>query len=126
MIEWVADHRRHPLTVRVEWTDAASDNSFTCAFGDVGRRATLQHNRVWTGGLVYMCYGTTRDDRMVLANLYDPPENKDDEGMVEEFSIIPLGWITKVTVVGKGVIYARPLPTPTTRAATSRARRPRG
>lgn len=122
MTEWTADSRKEPVDVRVIWSDAASDNTFACTFAEVGKRATLQHNRVWKGGLVYVRTGG-RDARVVLASIYDPPEGADDEAMLEDFKIIPLGWIVKIiTVRGNRTIYERDVPTPKVRGASGRVR----
>lgn len=122
MSEWIADPRKEPIYVQVRWTDAAHDNTFACSLTEVGRRATLMHNRLSDGRLVYLA-PTGRESKVVLASLYDAPDGPEDEAMVENFMIIPWGWVESIKVVRGPVIYEREPRTPTSRAASGRSRR---
>ena len=122
--EWTADPRREPIYVQVTWTDAASDNTFACTIQEVGKRATLMHKRQSDGRLVYVST-EGREAKVVLASLYDAPASVDDEAMVENFMVIPWGWVERIKIVRGATIYERDIRTPTTRAATARARRAR-
>ena len=120
--EWTADPKKEPIYVEVTWTDAAHDNTFACSIADVHKRATLMHGRKSDGRLVLVST-TGREAKVVLASLYDAPEGPDDEAMFENFMIIPWGWVERIKIVRGATIYERDIRTPTTRAATSRARR---
>lgn len=122
MFEWTASPKKEPIYVKVCWTDAASDNTFACTLPEVGKRATLMHRRQSDGRLVYVSV-EGREAKVVLASLYDAPQSKDDEAMVENFMVIPWGWVERITMIRGPVIYERDIPTPKVRAATSRARR---
>lgn len=106
MIEWTADPRREPSFVQVTWTDACMDASFSCALSDVGQKAMLQHGRRSDGRLVYI-RADGRDARVVLASLYDAPGVADEAAWVENFMIIPLGWVEKIKLIRGGTIYTR-------------------
>lgn len=109
MTEWDASclpRKKEPLLVEVEWTDAASDNTFACTFSEVGKRATLMHHRKSDGRLVYLNVAGL-DARLVLANLFDAAATKDDESMVENFMVIPWGWVERIKTHRGRTIYTR-------------------
>lgn len=122
MLEWTCDPRKEPIYVQVTWTDAASDNTFACTIAEVGKRATLQHCRQSDGRLVFVST-TGREAKVVLASLYDAPTGPEDEAMVENFMMIPWGWVESIRVIRGPVIYEREQRTPKVRGATARARR---
>lgn len=123
MTEWLCDPHRAPMLVEVTWTDACIDGSFSCAVAEVGKKAQLQHGRKSDGRLLYVCT-EGRDARVVLANLYDAKGVADDEtAWVENFMVIPWGWVERIKVVRGPTIYERDVRTPTARVATARARR---
>lgn len=109
MNEWIACGKKEPIYVQVVWTDAASDNTFACTIPEVAKRATLMHRRNSDGRLVYVSVAG-RDARVVLASLYDAAETKDDEAMVENFMVIPWGWVERIRVIRGPVIYMRDVP----------------
>lgn len=121
MTEWVASGQKEPIYVQVTWTDAASDNTFACTLAEVGKRATLMHRRRSDGRLVYVSTDG-REAKVVLASLYDAAETKDDEAMVENFMVIPWGWVESIRVIRGPVIYARDVPESRTTAKASRSR----
>ena len=106
MTEWIASGKKEPIYVQVTWTDAASDNTFSCTMSEVGKRATLMHHRQSDGRLVYLA-ADGREAKVVLASLYDAPETADDEATVENFMVIPWGWVEQIKVIRGPVIYVR-------------------
>ncbi len=108
--EWTCDPKKEPIYVKVTWTDAASDNTFACTIPEVGKRATLMHRRQSDGRLVYVST-EGREAKVVLASLYDAAQSKDDEAMVENFMVIPWGWVESIRVIRGPVIYARDIET---------------
>lgn len=121
MTEWTADHKKEPIYVQVTWTDAASDNTFACTINEVGKRATLMHRRQSDGRLVFISTAG-REAKVVLASLYDAPQSPEDEAMVENFMVIPWGWVERIKVIRGGTIYERDVPTPKARGASGRVR----
>lgn len=107
--EWdaVCLGKREPLYVSVTWTDACVDGSFSCPLTDVGKKAHLQHGRNSDGRLLYV-RTDGRDARLVLASLYDAPGVADDESAwVENFMVIPWGWVERIKIIRGKVIYER-------------------
>jgi hypothetical protein len=123
MTEWIASGKKEPIYVCVTWTDAASDNTFACTISEVGKRATLMHRRASDGRLVYVC-PSGREGKVVLASLYDPAETPDDEAMVENFMVIPWGWVEQIRVIRGPVIYTRDVPETPRRPARKRRQSP--
>lgn len=109
MIEWTATGKKEPIYVQVTWTDAASDNTFACTLAEVGKRATLMHKRQSDGRFVYVST-EGREAKVVLASLYDAPDTPDDDAMVENFMVIPWGWVEQIRVIRGPVIYMRDVP----------------
>lgn len=127
MLEWTCDPKKEPIYVQVLWTDAASDNTFACTLPEVGKRATLMHKRASDGRFIYVST-EGREAKLVLASLYDAPQSQDDEAMVENFMVIPWGWVETIRVIRGPVIYRRECSadTPRARASSARASRRRG
>lgn len=123
MIEWTCDPKKEPIYVQVTWTDAASDNTFACTIPEVGKRATLMHRRQSDGRLVFVST-EGREAKCVLASLYDAPQTKDDEAMVENFMVIPWGWVESIRVIRGPTIYTRDQ-MPTAASPKKRARAPK-
>ena len=121
MTEWIHTGRKEPIYVQVTWTDAASDNTFACTIAEVGKRATLMHKRRSDGRLVFVAT-EGREAKVVLASLYDAPDTSDDEAMVENFMVIPWGWVDQIRVIRGPVIYVRDVPESRTAAKATRLR----
>jgi hypothetical protein len=121
MIEWIHTGKKEPIYVQVIWTDAASDNTFSCTISEVGKRATLMHHRQSDGRLVFVST-EGREAKVVLASLYDAPDTADDEATVENFMVIPWGWVERIKMIRGPVIYERDVPESRTTARASRSR----
>lgn len=110
-----------PLKVVVTWDDACArhtegawDGTLDTA-AKIPALAPLYHGRQSMGWLTYW-----NEAAVWLASDYDA-----EEGLVSTFSVIPLGWVTKIKTHKGKIIYERYAVAQTSRVTTARARGPR-
>lgn len=95
--------RRHPLQIVATWDDACTrtatvewDGTFETA-KKVAEVESLYRGRQTVGFLIYV-----NAEAVWLAHDYDEHENQ-----VGNLTIIPLGWVTKITSARGTVLYRR-------------------
>jgi hypothetical protein len=83
-----------PPLVEVSWTDACNNFGPSRTLEEA-RRVSLTRRRT-------VGYLVLNEDRVIVAETFDEPENIDDVPEVENLTVIPAGWVQKIKYLRGG------------------------